>query len=155
MRGKGSCGAYDAVIDGITPAGAGKSVFPRVFRIRSRDHPRRCGEKAVPVTVKPCCTGSPPQVRGKVTENKSISVVIGITPAGAGKSCALLAFLWVSWDHPRRCGEKLILIAKLTLEWGSPPQVRGKAINPTIAIKINRITPAGAGKSASSWLWSL
>ena len=50
-------------------------------------------------------------------------------------------------DHPRICGEKSIgeLVA-IQLK-GSPPHMRGKAVNDFVNILLLRITPAYAGKS--------
>ena len=50
-----------------------------------------------------------------------------ITPAYAGKSelCVLVAEL--TEDHPRICGEKLLLVVCLAPVMGSPPHMRGKA----------------------------
>ena len=71
--------------------------------------------------------GSPPQVRGKLTDS------ISSNPA-----CE---------DHPRRCGENRELWLYIIKKRGSPPQVRGKrqfASEPVVAVGI---TPAGAGKT--------
>ena len=70
----------------ITPAGAGKTQL-RIRKLRDRwDHPRRCGENRVSLTTVMVQEGSPPQVRGKPQVLQGIGEVIGITPAGAGKT---------------------------------------------------------------------
>ena len=53
-------------------------------------------------------------------------------------------------DHPRRCGENPRQTPRDALAWGSPPQVRGKLIVSCISAARRRITPAGAGKTAST-----
>ena len=45
MRGKASRVAADTMIDGITPAYAGKSPFSFGYGFKIQDHPRLCGEK--------------------------------------------------------------------------------------------------------------
>ena len=73
-------------LDGITPAGAGKTPFVSGCCNPYRDHPRRCGENfPADSPVKPC-TGSPPQVRGKPGYTDEAKKPLGITPAGAGKT---------------------------------------------------------------------
>ena len=70
-----------------------------------------------------------------------------ITPAHAGKSeRGWWANLQV-WDHPRACGEKAALGECNRWQYGSPPRMRGKAIDGTQSHVLTRITPAHAGKS--------
>ena len=52
-------------------------------------------------------------------------------------------------DHPRRCGENYDISNIALAIIGSPPQVRGKHPCCTDALARPRITPAGAGKTAS------
>ena len=51
--------------------------------------------------------GSPPRVRGKVSEALKRGKEVGITPARAGKRVGLSKPRASGWDHPRACGEKL------------------------------------------------
>ena len=53
-------------------------------------------------------------------------------------------------DHPRRCGENAMLEAELDGNTGSPPQVRGKRNRAVQLFVVDRITPAGAGKTGSA-----
>ena len=86
-------------------------------------------------------------MRGKGVSNVSIARSTGITPAYAGKSelCVLVAEL--TEDHPRICGEKLLLVVCLAPVMGSPPHMRGKARKAALPRLDTRITPAYAGKS--------
>ena len=70
VRGKHKEGLIFVSRDRITPAGAGKTHLCRLQIHRNKDHPRRCGEnrKMKPKTKKR--KGSPPQVRGKLSEGK-------------------------------------------------------------------------------------
>ena len=70
-----------------------------------------------------------------------------ITPAGAGKTQPQSGIVWVDRDHPRRCGENFNRFQCFKFHIGSPPQVRGKQSALKNICQINRITPAGAGKT--------
>ena len=152
----------------ITPAGAGKTLSPKLLRLIS--------------------TGSPPQVRGKPLITKLTIDVIRITPAGAGKTGTVLSHAQNLRDHPRRCGENYLSLfmsvhmpritpagaGKTGFELfddflrrdhprrcgenpfysryptylgGSPPQVRGKQLQHSVKQEREGITPAGAGKT--------
>ena len=69
----------------ITPACAGKRKQKNKSSLSSGDHPRVCGEKAGEGTAAPLPPGSPPRVRGKVTASSRGALLLGITPACAGK----------------------------------------------------------------------
>ncbi len=86
MRGKQNY--YELLSDsiGITPAGAGKTMFFKQFHINGRDHPRRCGENKRFYALIDFRIGSPPQVRGKHKALAKQDRATGITPAGAGKT---------------------------------------------------------------------
>ena len=134
------------MINGITPACAGKRMIIVSVGETHRDHPRVCGEKSGPCFAPPPRRGSPPRVRGKGMGWREQKRRNGITPACAGKSgsCILLHLLF--WDHPRVCGEKPDVLLSLVFARGSPPRVRGKA---ALKVRIFRpvgITPACAGK---------
>ena len=89
----------------ITPAGAGKTRHCCQCLYTTEDHPRRCGENRLMVTFLNLKEGSPPQVRGKLSDILIFSVISGITPAGAGKTTFIQCLSSRSKDHPRRCGE--------------------------------------------------
>ena len=110
MRGKGKkneSGRFDAR---ITPAYAGKRLY---------QHGLKC-------TIQ----GSPPPMRGKVPEVNPVSSRSRITPAYAGKSTRSPFLSSSCKDHPRLCGEKLVLLLLPVAVLGSPPPMRGKVINP-------------------------
>ena len=70
-----------------------------------------------------------------------------ITPAYAGKrSCARCGIL-IFRDHPRLCGEKIVLHWEKSITIGSPPPMRGKARKFHFTTSSSGITPAYAGKS--------
>ena len=92
-----------------------------------KDHPRTCGEKALPFTDFIAIIGSPPHMRGKDDINLCRCRKLGITPAHAGKS-------------------QLSNLTQIYLI-GSPPHMRGKATSSDFVGFAERITPAHAGKS--------
>ena len=94
--------------------------------------------------------GSPPQVRGKHLEMAQGNALTGITPAGAGKTVLRLPLQYPQRDHPRRCGENSTYTDSKAKQAGSPPQVRGKLFGFSFPFDAFRITPAGAGKTATA-----
>ena len=114
------------------------------------DHPRRCGENSIRRSRSFALPGSPPQVRGKPSRALSVVNSDRITPAGAGKTVLRLSRSLLTQDHPRRCGENPLAAVRMTVQSGSPPQVRGKLPDLAIFLSRMRITPAGAGKTIFS-----
>ena len=66
MRGKLWWGVRKAYKARITPAGAGKTHIPSIFREIFQDHPRGCGENLAQVAAGVNTEGSPPRMRGKL-----------------------------------------------------------------------------------------
>ena len=132
---------------GITPACAGKTLRHLSFVCASWDHPRMCGENNLIWYLLLAIRGSPPHVRGKQEKIIVERVQVGITPACAGKTFPPCTSEHASWDHPRMCGENLMLISIAKGKDGSPPHVRGKPSISTGFLRYFRITPACAGKT--------
>ena len=86
-------------------------------------------------------------MRGKQSDPQAIVQHLGITPAGAGKTHRRKLTQTNAQDHPRRCGENLIPSMLRLRNPGSPPQVRGKLMGYHYTNGVDRITPAGAGKT--------
>ena len=116
--------------------------------LRTRDHPRACGEKNLRCRRNSFLVGSPPRMRGKVQLIQPLVLCIGITPAYAGKSLRGMIRFHHEWDHPRMCGEKTHDLLTVHLQEGSPPRVRGKVSAGKILLHDGGITPAYAGKSS-------
>ena len=95
-------------------------------------------------------TGSPPPMRGKVTDFRKVKGSGRITPAYAGKSPYTYSFEPATRDHPRLCGEKFVWRYVNYEKVGSPPPMRGKVPHSFVHHLSTRITPAYAGKSNSS-----
>ena len=128
MRGKDLSDNELQVLDGITPACAGRE--------KRRDRLDYYFPQ-----------GSPPRVRGKASQYATSHPAARITPAYAGKRA------WFSYcgcqdrDHPRVCGEKALSTFSSRKNSGSPPRMRGKAGRALEGACIPGITPAYAGKS--------
>ena len=86
-------------------------------------------------------------MRGKVLLLLDAGVVVGITPAYAGKRVRDSFCKDIRWDHPRVCGEKSPAFSMIEIVSGSPPRMRGKATKTGCFHPGVRITPAYAGKS--------
>ena len=132
--------------DRITPAYAGKRISGNGLIPVPRDHPRLCGEKLKRQIESKQLKGSPPPMRGKEATCGITRLLVGITPAYAGKRLPVTARCRSRGDHPRLCGEKSLAVYYSVSVVGSPPPMRGKGHFCT-ANPINpRITPAYAGK---------
>ena len=147
MRGKGVLPFRVLPFRGITPAYAGKSLISQAPDRSRQDHPRLCGEKYLVSYHTVGAAGSPPPMRGKVTEAETVTKEDRITPAYAGKSLTDPQPVFSNQDHPRLCGEKFVMRSRRLLCLGSPPPMRGKVVRAIPDILRKRITPAYAGKS--------
>ena len=146
MRGKDFHRSGFQTSDRITPAWAGKMRTGRQCRGLGWDHPRVGGEKVYRPTADPNNRGSPPRGRGKGTEFLPLEVLLGITPAWAGKRHRVPATRSPFWDHPRVGGEKIGGHRQCVRVWGSPPRGRGKVHVIHLPMVFRGITPAWAGK---------
>ena len=88
-------------------------------------------------------------MRGKVVVNRKLGYRRRITPAYAGKSATYGLALTPPRDHPRVCGEKNGLKRSMKKRIGSPPRMRGKVMRVFDLSKVERITPAYAGKRSA------
>ena len=66
MRGKRAFPYDSSVMDGITPAHAGKTAKKAGRKAERRDHPRACGENRASKKRSGGGRGSPPRMRGKL-----------------------------------------------------------------------------------------
>ena len=110
----------------ITPAYAGKSIGLLIALTVSRDHPRLCGEKNMNYSCNFKTLGSPPPMRGKESPNFVNHMAMGITPAYAGKRFRRARTSAVDRDHPRLCGEKLVVVEVIDFQGRITPAYAGK-----------------------------
>ena len=146
MRGKARKQSPFPEFGRITPAHAGKRPKQHIKPREKKDHPRTCGEKFGRSSLGFFLRGSPPHMRGKASQKQAGQAPRRITPAHAGKRLHDTGKRSSKKDHPRTCGEKLILSRNLTCSWGSPPHMRGKVASVRRAFVASGITPAHAGK---------
>ena len=132
----------------ITPACAGNR--PRCYcNQRNRgDHPRVCGEQMACNQMHKPCRGSPPRVRGTAVPVGRYHGLYRITPACAGNRKRSFQSKALKKDHPRVCGEQLLLPKRRLPRTGSPPRVRGTVIDFYESKGWMGITPACAGNSS-------
>ena len=153
MRGKVSQHVLLRSGFGITPAYAGKSEKIALTTMYRRDHPRVCGEKSPDSSCSISRPGSPPRMRGKVSNRIESAAKRWITPAYAGKSLVNGLCSALYQDHPRVCGDKESARPAKPAVWGSPPRMRGKGMVKTRDTPQYGITPAYAGKSFAFRQW--
>ena len=169
VRGKRGENEQRGHLYGITPACAGKPKCGRQTAGLMWDYPRACGENGAERVALYGCKGSPPRmrenleghgagrqiaespprVRGKRPPNAMPINAPGITPACAGKTRAAEVTAVGGEDHPRVCGENVLLTSVTLSGAGSPPRVRGKQADLSKISACTRITPACAGKTRS------
>ena len=133
----------------ITPAGAGKTLRTGRGFQPSWDHPRRCGENVRVSDKRQHYLGSPPQVRGKQRQFRSCRHKGRITPAGAGKTEAVLYTPQRLEDHPRGCGENLPIFARDIADYRITPADAGKTFRQIYSYRIGQDHPRGCGENTS------
>ena len=91
--------------------------------------------------------GSSPRVRGAQRDVRARCEHLGIIPACAGNTVRDRPWLlWVQ-DHPRVCGEHIIVFGLLAHVLGSSPRVRGTLDGRHIPVGRVGIIPACAGNT--------
>ena len=93
--------------------------------------------------------GSPPLARERRVLGLLIAFLIGITPAGAGKTPLPKADSTHQQDHPRWRGKDGVPAISHIPMVGSPPLARERLARLGCLRWPTRITPAGAGKTIS------
>ena len=86
MRGALGLRRNHIVVRGIIPADAGSTWSQDSCQVHPKDHPRGCGEHAVPARHGTPAMGSSPRMRGAHSDNGSDRVSFRIIPADAGST---------------------------------------------------------------------
>ena len=130
---------------GIIPACAGSILSRCTCACPGRDHPRMCGEHPLTSPLTETAGGSSPHVRGASASMIVAAWSTGIIPACAGSMVLAALYAVLVGDHPRMCGEH-ILVGIIPLPFlGSSPHVRG-ALGAARSLRITGgIIPACAG----------
>ena len=134
---------------GITPAYAGKTNLALDKAFRAQDHPRVCGKDSYRILTQMIMMGSPPRMRERRVYSSTRIIVIGITPAYAGKTQLGGGFWRTAKDHPRVCGKDKSNSMKMARLLGSPPRMRERLVHSFPFLDSTRITPAYAGKTVA------
>ena len=92
-------------------------------------------------------TGSSPHVRGARKDSPLRRCHSGIIPACAGSTSSSTLAAVLSRDHPRMCGEHIILTPPTILRAGSSPHVRGALNTWRWNNPLSGIIPACAGST--------
>ena len=112
MRGTPDFVVAGATWGGIIPAHAGNTPYPRPPVIRSRDHPRACGEHRNERSSVLPFQGSSPRMRGTLSTTLKVVETGGIIPAHAGNTQRRQRRPGQRRDHPRACGEHAKKLAR-------------------------------------------
>ena len=92
MRGIRPQRAHRKRLHRITPAHAGNTLADGFIGAAIRDHPRACGEYAMPELRETDRMGSPPRMRGIRQYVEDEDGHLGITPAHAGNTALIGSF---------------------------------------------------------------
>ena len=125
VRGAQSGGQHGNRQCGIIPACAGSTRSSFCPLPARRDHPRMCGEHSACVVVTSGDTGSSPHVRGARCRCRLRQLRRGIIPACAGSTECMILTIMLTRDHPRMCGEHVVVVVPVLAKEGSSPHVRG------------------------------
>ena len=135
-------------LSGIIPAYAGNTESRHTTWLKSRDHPRVCGEHRIFLLGNACDVGSSPRMRGTLSRICVSSWVRRIIPAYAGNTYPLSGYTAPQGDHPRVCGEHFdVGVAELDI-MGSSPRMRGTHMFGIGGAGGKGIIPAYAGNTA-------
>ena len=125
MRGAQNHGVKHDQTKGIIPADAGSTDWRGPQFLRARDHPRGCGEHFISYLQFDSPFGSSPRMRGAPLSVNIYLLFCGIIPADAGSTYTSISCRGQTRDHPRGCGEHLLIAFEAFLFWGSSPRMRG------------------------------
>ena len=132
---------------GIIPAYAGNTRRWWNARSPTRDHPRVCGEHPLRRWLKTVQSGSSPRMRGTHLIEYGRTHGYGIIPAYAGNTLLQDDITAPFGDHPRVCGEHLLLSRITSSRRGSSPRMRGTLVSAHASRLIGGIIPAYAGNT--------
>ena len=151
VRGAPDLSRRTVALPRIIPACAGSTRPDRRPRGARRDHPRMCGEHSDAALMIAPRSGSSPHVRGAHGEALVRDFEVGIIPACAGSTSMSAAYLSLSRDHPRMCGEHSPSVTPPAVNTGSSPHVRGALQIGVLPVSISGIIPACAGSTGGLW----
>ena len=110
-------------------------------------HPRWRGEDRLTAGTLTAVAGSSPLARGGLGDLWLVGVVIGLIPAGAGRTVHGPRRGGAGWAHPRWRGEDGLDGGGGLATEGSSPLARGGPAPTTKGGRTTRLIPAGAGRT--------
>ena len=132
---------------GNTPAYAGKTQSTHRPTRRRWEHPHVRGEDSQMPAWRRCYRGTPPRARGRLYTLFTLGLLVGNTPACAGKTCPRILTIWGLREHPRVRGEDVNRLTVSVSTGGTPPRARGRRVDSASCGPSNGNTPACAGKT--------
>ena len=147
MRGALTIRSFDPFAGRIIPADAGSTTSGSFSSPASSDHPRGCGEHRTRAPVCSATRGSSPRMRGAPWSSNHVCHRHGIIPADAGSTKTAVKVVNDLQDHPRGCGEHLVIYLELKSMLGSSPRMRGALCRLTLNDCGLGIIPADAGST--------
>ena len=133
---------------GLIPAHAGKTVALASSQFAKKAHPRSRGENRPPKMRIPFSPGSSPLTRGKLAIAMVFGSLMRLIPAHAGKTVRARTAQVLRAAHPRSRGENDGGFAWKAGFPGSSPLTRGKRRARRPKVRVSRLIPAHAGKTA-------
>ena len=110
-------------------------------------HPRVCGEDTIVELPEQRLQETPPRMRGRHKYLYKSVVILGNTPAYAGKTRQNQPRICRRQKHPRVCGEDLPAREGAPADSETPPRMRGRPADAMVKSLLSRNTPAYAGKT--------
>ena len=112
-----------------------------------QDHPRGCGEHLDDCRRVSVFAGSSPRMRGAPRAQGWAICPARIIPADAGSTRPIPRLVLACGDHPRGCGEHLMVTLRSPSYLGSSPRMRGAPYSSTDGVGHHGIIPADAGST--------
>ena len=136
---------------GLIPAHAGSTLWPVLWRLISRAHPRSRGEHLTGGGEHQQDLGSSPLTRGALAENADIYKAVRLIPAHAGSTSGVEGHAAQTAAHPRSRGEHRISERNGEAIAGSSPLTRG-ALDAVRGVGDSAgLIPAHAGSTRMIW----
>ena len=136
-----------AVVAGLIPAHAGKTMRSRCLPRQCTAHPRSRGENGHIGPMDRAHGGSSPLTRGKPGHGPRGPLPDRLIPAHAGKTGFGDPACYGCWAHPRSRGENGATTGQQVLHVGSSPLTRGKHLQSSQLHRRPGLIPAHAGKT--------
>ena len=147
MRGKRSTELPERGQTRNIPAYAGKTARIWIASDKAAEHPRVCGENQISAQPALFPFGTSPRMRGKLDEIIISELAQRNIPAYAGKTAGRTWSVVVPREHPRVCGENLVMAFLTAVTNGTSPRMRGKPSGRLFGLIGRRNIPAYAGKT--------